>query len=103
MNGKTHRKSIEKEISDSFGFLLEDLDVLEDLFVDLDFVDVPDRIFTEEIERDLVRRREGDVFETKGTTSDRVGFVFSLFVSGTKSESIDEVDGSRTLASRHFF
>lgn len=35
--------------------------------------------------------------------ADRVGLVFSLLVTGTEGEAVDEVDGRRALTDRHLF
>jgi hypothetical protein len=98
---KTHAETVEEKVTNSLGVLLKDLQVLEDLLVDLDLVVEPNRVLTEEIESDLVRRSEGDVLVTKRATSDRVGFVVALFVTVTESETVDEVDRSRALTGRH--
>lgn len=100
---RTDRETIKEQITDRLGLLLEDPQILEHLLVDLDLVDVPDRVLAEEVERDLVRRRQRDVLEPERAAPDRVGLVLPLLVTGTEGEPIDQVDGRRALTRRHLF
>lgn len=43
------------------------------------------------------------MFKPQRTTSNRIGFIFSFFVTVTKSITIDQVDCCSTLTSGHFF
>jgi hypothetical protein len=84
-------QSIKQVISDSLWLLLEQLDILEYLRIDRYFLLESHRVFTQEIEFDDIGWLEGNVFELQRTTTIGIGFIFSLFVSGSKSQTIDKV------------
>ena len=100
---ETHVQAVEEQVADRLGLLLEDAQVLEDLLVDVDLIRVTDRVLTEEVERDLARRRESHVLVPERAAADRVGLVFSLLVAGTERKAVDQVDGRRALTDRHLF
>ena len=41
------------------------------------------------------------MFESEGTAADGIGLFFSLFVSGSEGQAIDEVHGRRSLSISH--
>lgn len=98
---RTHRETIEEEVPDLLGLLLEDLEILKYHWIDLDGVDVANRVLAEEVERDLGGRRERDVLEAERAAANRVRLVLALLVSVPKREAVDEVDRSRPLTDRH--
>ena len=86
--------------------LLEYAHVLEDLLVDLDTVVVPDGVFAQEVEGDVIFAfvvLERDVLATQRTTADGVRLVLALLVTRTKGKFVDEVHGRRALALGHDF
>lgn len=99
--GWTHAQPVKHKVADLLRLLLEDLEVLEHLLFDLDGVGVPDRVLAEEVERDLGRRLERDVFEAERAASDRVGLFLTLLVAVSEREPVDEVDRCRALPRHH--
>ena len=61
---KTHVDTIEKSIIIRL-ILLEDSHVLEHLRVHLDLLEVPDRVFTQEVEAENIGGLQSDVFTTE--------------------------------------
>jgi hypothetical protein len=78
-------EAIEDHVAGGLGRLLEDLQVLENLRRDFNGIVVPDRVFTQEIEDNLVRRLEGNVFIPQRTTADSVGLVLTLLITSSES------------------
>lgn len=66
----------------------------------VDFLVVPNRVFTEEVEGDFAGLVERDVLAAKRATANSVRLVLSLLIARTKSVLVDEVDGSCALACR---
>jgi len=83
--------------------LLEDPDVLEHLRIDFDLLEVPDRVFTQEIKAKDVGRLQRDVFTTKRATAHSVGLIFTLLVTSSKSKNVDEVHSGGPLSVCHLF
>ena len=86
--------------------LLEYAHVLEDLLVDLDTVVVPDGVFAQEVEGDVIFAfvvLERDVLATQRTTADGVRLVLALLVTRTKCESVNKVHGRGALSVSHEF
>ena len=54
-------KTVEDLVSILFRSALENLEILEDLWINLYFIVETDRIFAKEIENDSVRRPQSDV------------------------------------------
>ena len=83
--------------------LLEQHDVLENLFVDLHAVEVPDGVFAQEIEDEVVRRLARDVLVSQRATAHGVCLVVALLVASSQRKAVDEVHGRRTLSFDHDF
>jgi len=66
----------------------------------VNFLVVPNRVFTEEVEGNFARLVERDVLAAKRATANSVRFVLALLVARTKSVLVDEVDGGCALACR---
>jgi hypothetical protein len=98
----THVDTVEQAVVVGFVFF-EDSNVLEHLGVDGNTVIISNGVFAKEIENNEVRCFQGDVLTTKGAATDGVGFVFTLLITSTKGESIDEIHGCRTLSVSHDF
>jgi hypothetical protein len=81
--------------------LLEDPYVLEHLRIDFDLLEVPDRVFTQEIEAKKVGGLQRDVFTTERATAHGIGLVFALLITSSKSENVDEVHGRGSLPICH--
>lgn len=94
---ETDSESIEEQVADLLGLLFKQLEVLEHLLVDLDLVDVTDRVLSQEVEDNARRGRKRDVLEAERAAADRVGLVGALLVAVTEREAVDEVDGRRAL------
>jgi hypothetical protein len=97
----THTQTVEKVIALGLGVLLEQLDVLEHLGVDVDFLVETHRVLTQEIEHNLGGGLERYVLVAQRTTTNSIRLVFSLFVTRTESKTIDKVQSGRSLAVRH--
>ncbi len=81
--------------------LLEDPNILENLWFDLHSIVIPDRIFTKEIEDDKIRCFKSNVFTPQRTAANCIRFVFTFFVTRSKSEFVNEIHGSSTLPIGH--
>jgi len=81
--------------------LLKDPYVLEHLRVHFDLLEVPDRVFTQEVKAKDVGGLQRDVFTTERATAHGIGLVFTLLVTSSKSENIDEVHGRGSLPICH--
>ena len=101
--GLTHSQTIKEIIPDGLGLLLEKLDIFEDLRLDCDFLLESHRIFTQEIKLDDIGWCQRDVFISKRTATDGIGFILALFVTRSQGQSIDKVHGGRSLPVRHDF
>ena len=66
----------------------------------VDFLVVPNGVFTEEVEGDFAGLVERDVLAAKRATANSVRLVLSLLIARTKSVLVDEVDSSCALACR---
>lgn len=97
---KTHVDTIEQFILGVLA-VLEDADVLVHLLVDRDLVVVPDRVFAQEVEHELVGRLERDVLAAQRATADGIRFVVALLVASSKREFVNEVHRCRTLTFTH--
>ena len=64
----------------------------------VNFLEVSNRVFTEEVEGDFAGFVERDVLAAKRATANSVRLVLSLLITCTKSVLVDEVDGSCALA-----
>jgi hypothetical protein len=101
MDTLTHGQAVEQVVLRRLGVSLEDLDILEHLRVDLDFLLIHDTILTQKPQLDCARRNQGDVFESEGTTTDGIGLFLSLFISRSERQTIDQVHGRRSLSVGH--
>src|SRR6202035_769176 len=90
--------SIKKHVSFLFRRSFEDFEIFEDLRIDFDCVQVTNTVFSEKVKGDFVGWFKCDVFETKGTATHCISFIFPFFISCTKCKSIDEIHGSRSLS-----
>ena len=66
----------------------------------VNFLEIPNRVFTEEVEGDFAGLVEGDVLAAKRATTNSVRLVLTLLVARTKGVLVDEVDRSCALACR---
>lgn len=96
----THVNTIEQSVFISL-VLLEDPHVLEHLGVDFDLLEVPDRVFTQEVKAKDVGRLQCDVFTTERATAHGIGLVFALLVTSSEGENVDEIHGRGSLPIRH--
>jgi hypothetical protein len=94
----THCQSVEQIVTLRLRFSLENLDVLEDLRVDLNFLVESHGIFTQKVENNLVWRFQSNVFVSQRAATDRIRLVFSFFVTRTESKSINEVQSGSSLS-----
>lgn len=63
-------------------------------------ISLPNRVFTEEVEYKLIRWIESNMFVAQRATANGVGFVFTLLVTCSQSELVDEVHRGRALPVR---
>jgi hypothetical protein len=98
---RSYSNAIEQGVYVLFISTLEHSQILEYLRVDIvNFLVVPNRVFTEEVEGDFAGLVERDVFAAKRATTNSIRLVLTLLVARTKSVLIDEVDGGCALACR---
>jgi hypothetical protein len=71
------------------------------LRVDFDLLEVPDRVFTQEIKAKNVGRLQRHMFTTERATANGVGLVFTLLVTSSKCKNVDEVHGRGSLSVCH--
>ena len=90
-----------KQVVAFFLVVLKQADVFEHLWLNGNAVIVPDRVFTEEIKDNEIGSLKRDMFAAQRATADRICFIFPLFITRTKSQSIDEIHGSRPLSVSH--
>lgn len=81
--------------------LLEQGDILKDLFVDLDSVVVADGIFTQEVEDEVVGRFAGDMLVAQRATAHSIRFIVTLLVTSSECETVDEVHRGGALSLQH--
>lgn len=97
---RAHCQTIKKQVIVLL-VLLKDAKVLVHLLVDIDVVEVANRVFAEEVELNVSGRRESDVLAAQRAAADRIRFFVALLVAGTKRKEVDEVESGGALTVRH--
>src|SRR5271156_3830324 len=92
---------VEDLITFLLGSLLEDDQILEDLWIDLDLVIEANAVLAQKVEDNGGGWFQSDMLEFKRAASNGIGLIFSLFVASTECELIDQIDGSGLLSISH--